>query len=589
MARKRNYDDYGYDNDYAATTGGLVRKVIMIVMLLIAIILIIYLIKGCSNKPNKPDPVTPDPVIPNPVPDPEPDPKPEPEPEPEKFDYEVALLEAAKKHYNAKVEELPSIPGECAAVELRTLINEALLKADKFTKCNAEGTYVKVCVLENNVKQYSPWLKCNDYNSDSLYLTLRTGEMKDIKTDSTYVEFKFLPQAMTQTSGTTLGKVEEIWKDDIRYNSYKTLGSTKYYRYRDKLFIWELTTKSYYSRSGIKTNPNEVNDYYISSPSSGYTLKSDKTTNAYKWYRSSSSKEYYMVNGAKGLSQTAPSGYPIRDDGVDVVRYSTRTITGSYSPTKYYACSTSSTSTIIKYQKNKCGEGLSPEFNYQREVFYTCAEDIELVRTSPRVSANTTCHRYSEWSYPSTTPCNTNNTETCQKIIWTFYHWYRNVDDIRTYYPSGSSSASGEKVYYVSEPFKGAIKDTSSRATAYKWYNEKIKMSDTYSAVAPSGYTSGRRTSDYKWSNWSSWSTKYPTVTDGRERTIETKTKIKLQEIIGKTESAWQNIANEYLSEEEMIKVFKNKGYKVNNLEDIINNGQIKYQLKLFVRNKKGE
>ena len=41
------------------------------------------------------------------------------------------------------------------------------------------------------------------------------------------------------------------------------------------------------------------------------------------------------------------------------------------------------------------------------------------------------------------------------------------------------------------------------------------------------------------------------------------------------------------MTEEDLIKAFKEKGYKVNTLEDITNNGQIKYQLVIFVRNKK--
>ena len=220
-------------------------------------------------------------------------------------------------------------------------------------------------------------------------------------------------------------------------------------------------------------------------------------------------------------------------------------------------------------------------------MFYTCAEDIELVRTSPRVSATSKCYRYSSWSDLTTTACNTNNTNTCESITLTFYYWYKNTDDVRTYYPSGSASASGENVYYVSEPFKGAIKDTSTRATAYKWYNEKIQTTSTYSAVAPSGYTSTKKTSDYKWSDWSNWSTTNPKVSDSREREIETKTKIKLQEIQGQTEESWQNLSEDYISENELINMFKQKGYKVNTLEDVLNNGQIRYQLKLFVRNKK--
>ena len=71
------------------------------------------------------------------------------------------------------------------------------------------------------------------------------------------------------------------------------------------------------------------------------------------------------------------------------------------------------------------------------------------------------------------------------------------------------------------------------------------------------------------------------------DRSIETKTKIKLQEIKGKTGDGWTNINDEYLTESQLIQLYQSKGYKVESLEDITNNGEIRYQIKLFVRNKK--
>ena len=569
---KKNYDDYGYDNDYTVNSGGLIKKAIMVVMIIVAIILIIYLIKGCTkkssggkNKPNIPD---------------------SPSKTSEVFNFENVLLDGGKRHFEAHKNELPSTTGECSVVELETLLSENLLNSVKFESCNVNKTYVKVCAIDNSTYQYTPWINCGSDKSDNKYDQIRVGTLKDVIADSTYVEFKFLPQEVQTSTSQNLGKVEELWKDDIKYESFKTLSSTKYYRYRDKLYIWELISRKYYTSDGIKNSASETTEYYKTSPNSNYKLSSDKTTSAYKWYKSSSRREYYMVNGSKMPSTTAVGEYNIRDPyGFDATRYRTRTVTGTYSPKKYYACSTSSTSPIIKYQQVPCGQGISPEFNYQREVFYTCEENLELIRDSQRVSAGTRCNRYSSWGPLTTTPCNTSNKNLCESYTLTFYYWYKNIDDVRTYYPSGSSSASGEKVYFVSEPFKGAIKDTSTRATAYKWYNENIQMSSTYSATAPTGYTSARKTGDYKYTDWSTWSTHVPSSAEGRS--IETKTKIKLQQILGQTSTSWKNLKDEYVSEEELIKVFKDKGYKVNTLEDILNNGQIRYEMRLFVRNKK--
>ena len=46
-------------------------------------------------------------------------------------------------------------------------------------------------------------------------------------------------------------------------------------------------------------------------------------------------------------------------------------------------------------------------------------------------------------------------------------------------------------------------------------------------------------------------------------------------------------MSDEYLSEEELINTFKTKGYDVKTLDDIYNNGEIRYQLRMFIRNKK--
>ena len=564
----RNYDNYGYENDYQSGGGSLVRKVLIILMVVIAILLIIYLLKGCSktkkpaNKNNTNNKSS------------------------EVFDYESELLESGKKYFASHQDELPISQGECSIVELDALLTNKLIDADKFGSCNVNTTYVKVCKLEDSTMHYTPWLTCVGVNSDKEYEPLSEGKSTDIIADKTYVEFKFMPQ-LASKEGQILGPVEEMWKDDIKYDSYKTLSTTKYYRYRDKLFTWNLSDRKYYTSSGAKNSASQVYEYYTTSPNSSYTLNSDRAT-AYKWYKSTSTRDYYKVNGVKAPSPVAVGDYTIRDPyGYDATRYRTRKVTGTYSPILYYGCSTSSSSRIIKYQSVKCGTGSTPEYKVTRDKFYSCAKDGSLIKTSPHVSSNATCKSYSSWSSLSTTKCDTKKTDICESYTITFYYWYKIVNGNRTYYPSGASSASGEKVYYVTEPFKGAIKDTSTKATAYKWYNETKSSTSGYSAVAPSGHSVATRASNYKWSDWSDWSTKNPSIKDGRERSIETKSKIKLQEIQGTTSSSWNNLSTDYLTEEELLELFKSKGYNVKTLEDINNNGQIRYQIELFVRNKK--
>ena len=50
----------------------------------------------------------------------------------------------------------------------------------------------------------------------------------------------------------------------------------------------------------------------------------------------------------------------------------------------------------------------------------------------------------------------------------------------------------------------------------------------------------------------------------------------------------WTDLSVDYMSEDQMIRVFQNKGYNIGTLKDINNNGEIRYQMKLLVRNKIG-
>lgn len=560
----KNYDNYGYD-DNGKNSVGLVRRILIVMMVIISIILIIYLVASCTKKE-----------------------KPTPEDTTKtKIDYEGELLTAGKKYLEIHSEENPKAPGECTIVELETMIDNQYVESSKFNNCNQNASYLKVCMLEDGRIQYTPWVSCVNYSSETLYDTLREGLAKDIIADKTYVEFKFVPYEATK-AGEILGEVETMWKNDIPYEKYKTLSSTKYYRYRDKLYQWSLVKRTYYSMNGVTEDASKVKDLYVSAPSSVYKNKGEKET-AYKWYTSTGTKEYYKKNGSKYPSLTAPEGYPYRDpQGVDVTRYRTRTLNGTYAPILYYVCSTSASGTKLIYQTSKCGTTNNPQYNYTVETIYSCATETngELVRANI-VKQTDTCKKYSEWSSPTTTKCDTTKTDICQSATVTFYYWYKIVNEVKKYYPSNSSDVTKEKVYFTSAPVKDAQKDESTKTTAYKWYKEVTSTSTKYTALPPEGYSKATKSSDYKWTDWSDWETKDPKAKDGRDRVIETKTKIKLQEIKGTSTDGWANLSTEYLSEERLIRLFKEKGYDVKTLEDITNNGQIKYQLITYVRNKK--
>ena len=561
-----NYDDYGYeDKDY--DNSGAAKKRLFIGFLVVAaiIIVIILFLKGCAGGNKKPsnDPTTPT------------------------FDYEKTLLEAGKKFYENNTDLAPVAKGECSTVELSTLVSKGLLNPENFTTCDNSETYVRVCVLPNGTKQYTPWLKCSDKDSNSEYGDEKEGTIADIKADESLVRFTFMPKRL-KAGGQNLGQVEEVWQEDIKYSSYKTLATTKYYRYRDQLFTWKIQDKTYYTSTGEKKNAKDVNEYYTVAPNSNYNLHDNKTDEAYKWYTITGGSKVWAMdkNGNKIPSQTAIKDYDVPGKTLIVNRES-RTVTGTTTAYHYYICGKYSTSTDKKYQLDKkCGEGTDTQLKYTFEEFYTCGYGDVVDIEAGRVKKGEKCSTYSDWKL-TFEQCNT-SLPTCRAITPVYYYyWYKLTGGTKKYYPSGSTSASGEKVYYTSAPVKDAVKDLNTKATAYKWYKAKESETSEYTAVAPSNYPDATKTNKSKWSDWSSWSTKNPKTSDGRTRQIENKTKIKLQEIKGTSESSWENLSETYVTEEEMIKIYKNNKYDVNSIQDINNNGELKYDIKMIIRNKK--
>lgn len=564
-----NYEDYGYEEDYNSEKRAITRRrMLIIIFIIIAILIIIFLLKSCSGRRVE-------------------------KPQVSEFDYEKVLLDAGKKYYENNSDLYPTVTGECTKIELQSLVDRGLVDPAKFDTCNKNTTYVQVCVLENGTKQFTPWLTCTGKNSDTEYESEKEGTLADVKTDSTLVSFMFMPQRLKQ-EGSGLGETEELWKDEIKYATYKTLGTTTYYRYRDMLYVWNIEIKKYYTTKG---EANSTNEYYVSSPASGYTSKDSQTNLAYKWYTTSSVKAYACKdsNGkiytcssddlknkkqmrAADVAGLRPEGYTYKENGVNVYRMIPE------KPTLYYECQNPKNGTKVYQRETQCGKGQNAAYTKEVSTFYSCieAEDgYSSVLANKVDNANSKCTNWSAWIEKK---CDTANKATCQYL--TQYNWYKlEGDTTRKYYPSNATSASGEKTYYIDAPVSGAIKDESTKTTAYKWY-KGTKAESSYSAVSPqSGAT---KTSKKKWSDWSDYSTKNPKISDGRERTIETRVKVKLQEIKAEvTEDSWENLAPDFVTEEEMIKIFNENKYEVQTLKDINNFGEIGYKIKMLVRNKK--
>ncbi len=553
-----NYDDYGYEGD---NNSGLFKKILIVVMVIIAILIIIFLIKSCGNGSGGGD---------------------------NTFDYESALLNAGKNYYEGNKSEYPNQIGECTKVELKTLIEKGLIDKDKFDGCNNVETYLRVCMLENGNKQYTPWINCPNKKSDEEYAPSKEGTVSDLRINESYVEFKFLPEVL-KTEESNLGPEETLWKDEIKYDKYKTLSSTTYYRYRDKLYKWDVTTKLYYTPNGDQTDASKVKEYYTVAPNSNYKLYDNKTTEAYKWYTVSGEKEYALdANGKKRLNHVAIDDYIYNEGGVSVPVYSEGTATG-VKPTLYYMCSTENNknSRYVKYTTKKCGTS-DDKYIYEIGTIYSCTtKDGDSIEGNKVASATSKCYTWSSWSATNTCDPSADN---CKKSSIMLYYWYKYKNGgVKTYYPSKSTSASSEKVYYTSAPIEGAQKDTSTKATAYKWYKTSTKTTTDYTATKPTGYASVSKTDEYKWGAWTDWSTTNPKTNDGRDRSIETKTKIKLRPVLGTGEGGWEPLAGNtlYLTEEEMLNLFKNNNYNINTLDDIANDGSVRYQVKMYIRNKK--
>ena len=59
------------------------------------------------------------------------------------------------------------------------------------------------------------------------------------------------------------------------------------------------------------------------------------------------------------------------------------------------------------------------------------------------------------------------------------------------------------------------------------------------------------------------------------------------KEAVEKANKRLEEIGTEYVTLPEMIKIYNDKGYKVEKLEDIMSNGELKYKVKMLIRNKK--
>ena len=161
----------------------------------------------------------------------------------EEFNIEKNFLEIGKEYYQENSGELPSIAGECKQVTLEKLLARSLIdKTEEYNQCNKYNSYVNVCKLQSGTYQYNPMLVCDDINSEEEYGQWQKGTENDLKPDSSEVRFLFLGYKKVEKEPT---EVLMAWKDELTSVNYELVGSTNYYRYRDKEWLWKETKNEY--------------------------------------------------------------------------------------------------------------------------------------------------------------------------------------------------------------------------------------------------------------------------------------------------------------------------------------------------------
>lgn len=441
-------------------------------------------------------------------------------------DMENDLLNAGKEYYRIDESLLPQASGECKTVTLGTLVEEELLSADKYGNCNKDKTYVKVCKLESGTYHYLPVMQCGSTLADDNFTKWSEGTESDLVKDKSDVRFTFKGEAL-EVSKENLATEEEGWADEIKGLNYKTISSTTYYRYRDLVYKWKTTTKSYYSESGA----------YITQPSSEYV--SDSIQTGWKWYKESD------VNVASDKVMAKPFQMACYEPSSNSIVRKNIWKNGSIQTDPCKAAGLESSFTI-------------GEENYQYVRTYTCDDpESGTAQALDKGNANTIC----------SASCKT-GTLSADKTTCTY--------KTKNYYQG----------YYVSAPESGAKKDASTAAqVSNKWYKVVTTITDKYYATAPS--SDATKASDGIWGSWSNYQTTQPRAYAGT-RQIESRIKVKYQKI---TEvdgaDTWKAITDGYVSESELISAFQAANYQVNTLKEIEDASDLRYQVKLEYRNRR--
>ena len=368
----------------------------------------------------------------------------------------------------------------------------------------------------------------------------------------------------------------DIYSDCNKYNSYvKNCKLEKGYHYVPMLSCNDMNTENLYSdwKDGTEKDISEFDD--VKFVFQGYTRKENEDEEILEgWldeidtigYDILSNVNYYRYRDMEWrYFEIRNEYYTDNDINSDILAYYTN------KPDEQYLNSDSQT-TVYKWYTQE--QKITSSYKV-----YVCKNDAGNLLSSNEMCEN----RIDEYlnTYKAYETCgivNKNSIDESDKYVEVEPSSICDSKIIKTYYPSGSDEASQEKVYYKDAPVANAIKDLNTRATGARYYKETEVMLDGYYASSPS--TTAMKSNEFRWKDWSSYSTTKPKQYDNRE--IETREKVKY--VLAK-EDIWEPLDTKDLTRDELLSKIKELNYKnINSLEDIDNSIDLKYTWKMQYR-----
>ena len=212
---------------------------------------------------------------------------------------------------------------------------------------------------------------------------------------------------------------------------------------------------------------------------------------------------------------------------------------------------------------------------------YVCKDELgNLLSSETACEIRTDNYNQNHKTYETCGLLNPNSIDVTDKYIEVGEGTICDSKVIKTYYPSGSSDASGEKVYYKEAPVDNAFMDLNTRTIGARYYKDVAVVTDNYYSTSPS--STSMKTTDSRWGEWTDYSTTKPKEYETRE--IETREKIKYALA---REDTWKLIDESELSMENLLSKIKSLNYEnINTLEDIDNSVNLKYTWKMQYRKK---